>query len=166
MAKLGRVLVAEDDFLDVLLLQRAFAKAKSAAQLDFVNNGQGVIDYLRGEPPYQHRANLAPPDLLILDLRMPVLDGFDVLAWLDHHPHLRPAQVVVLSSSGFPQDIQRVSALHADHYLVKPTDPAELVLMVKLLEPFWQGLTKVEMVDDKSVALRTSVAQSPLLTGP
>lgn len=138
MARPGRVLVAEDDDDDVVLLQRAFAKAGVNAQVDYVADGQKVIDYLLAKPPYQNQVGARLPDVLLLDLKMPRVSGFDVLQWLAEHPAYRPGQVVVLSASEIPEDIKRANTLHADHYLVKPHEPAELILMVKLLEPYWQ----------------------------
>src|SRR6185436_18985237 len=98
-----KVLVAEDDPSDAFLLQRAFAASGVPAVLHFVRDGQEAIDYLGGEANYANREAHPLPDLLLLDLKMPRLNGFDVLAWLRQQPGLRRLPVTVLTSSDQPQ---------------------------------------------------------------
>src|ERR1051326_8590666 len=81
-----RVLIAEDDPSDVFLLKRAFALAQIPATLHFVRDGQEAIDYLEGEAAYNDRTAYPLPDLMLLDLKMPKLNGFDVLSWLRRRP--------------------------------------------------------------------------------
>jgi CheY-like chemotaxis protein len=139
------ILIAEDDSTDVFLLQWAFKTAGVSATPDFVRDGLEVIEYLQGQSKLK-RKHLpeARPDLLILDLKMPRMTGFEVLEWLRHCPELRPANVVVFSSSFTPEDLERAGVYRIDHYFVKPTDVTELVAMVKRLEPYW-GAKKVEV---------------------
>lgn len=128
------ILVAEDDPAERFLLRRAIEKAGFDLPVDFVPDGIDVLRYLQNPP----RGSL--PSLLLLDLKMPELDGFEVLEWLQHHPELRPPYVVVFSSSPSSSDITRASRLGVDHYLVKPSDPVELLGTVKRLEPYWVDL--------------------------
>lgn len=127
------VLVAEDDLAEQLLLRRAIQKAGFRLQVEFVSDGWALLDFLQQRPPGYL------PSLLLLDLKMPGLDGFEVLEWLQDHPELRPAYVVVLSSSPHATDIARACRLGVDHYLVKPGEVSELVATVKRLEPYWAG---------------------------
>lgn len=124
------MLVAEDDACERTLLRRAFQRAGLPVRAEFVNDGDEVIHFLAQSPPGQL------PALLLLDLKMPKVDGFEVLEWLHGRPELRPAHIVVFSSSPNSSDIARASRLGVDHYLVKPLDPAELIPMVKRLEPY------------------------------
>src|SRR6266568_6542022 len=84
-----RILVAEDMQDDVVLLKHAFQKAGVGVALHFVTDGQEAVDYLNGAERYANRAEHPLPTLLLLDLNMPRLNGFDVLEWLRQQPGLR-----------------------------------------------------------------------------
>src|SRR5437870_2600038 len=114
-----RVLIAEDDPMDIFLLQRAFAAAGVPASLRFVRDGQEVLDYLGGEAGYADREAHPLPDLMLLDLKMPRLNGFDVLGWLRNRPGLKRLLVAVLTSSDHPEDINRAYDLGVNSYLLK-----------------------------------------------
>jgi CheY-like chemotaxis protein len=128
------VLVAEDDLDDVFLLRRAFSKAGVATGLKFVRDGQEVIDYLSGVPPYDNRTKYPLPGLLVLDLKMPRVTGFEVLEWLQSDEMRRRLPVVVLSGSGRPDDIERAYSLGANYYAVKPQDIDQLRSLVERLK--------------------------------
>src|SRR6266568_9652845 len=84
-----RILVAEDMADEVVLLKHAFRKAVADVPLHFVSDGQEAVDYLNGDERYANRAEHPLPTLLLLDLKMPRLNGFDVLEWLRQQPGLR-----------------------------------------------------------------------------
>ena len=132
-----RVLIAEDDPSDAFLLKRAFQLAQVPATLHFVRDGQEAIDYLRGEGGYSDRKRFPLPTLLLLDLKMPKVDGFDVLTWLKSQPAWRSLPVVVLSSSSREDDIQRARALGADDYRVKPADFDDLLALAQDVAARW-----------------------------
>jgi len=132
-----RVLVAEDDPSDAFLLQRAFAAAQIPATLHFVRDGQEAIDYLTGEAAYSDRVSHPLPDLMLLDLKMPRLNGFDVLSWLRGKPGLKRLLVAVLTSSDQPVDINRAYDLGANSYLLKPHSSSDLFELVKRLQRYW-----------------------------
>jgi CheY-like chemotaxis protein len=133
------VLVAEDDPNDVFLLRRAFQKAGVFNSVVIAHNGQEAIDYLRGHGPYRNRSNHPFPSLMLLDLKMPLVDGFDVLAWLNSHPLDRQLPIVVLSSSNQEKDIQRAQQMGAHEYRVKPQQFEDLVEIVKEVRSRWLG---------------------------
>jgi CheY-like chemotaxis protein len=137
MNKNLRILVAEDDPNDTLFLQRAFAKAGVEVPVRFVRDGQEAIDYLQQKEPFADAKAYPRPTLLLLDLNMPRLDGFEVLDWLRQQPHLGKPLVVVFSSSPAPEDRNRASTLGAHAYLVKPADPRAFVTVVRELEQYW-----------------------------
>jgi len=124
-----RIIVAEDEDADVMLLKHALAKAKVNCEVTFTRDGQETIDLLQ----LQHDT----PVLLLLDLRMPRLDGFEVLRWLQEHPARQRVSVVVLSSSGETTDIRRAGELGANAYIVKPDDPFELCRVMERIRQFW-----------------------------
>jgi CheY-like chemotaxis protein len=140
MAK--RVLIAEDDPGDVFLLERAFAQAGVPAKLHFVRDGQEAIDYLTGENQFADREAHPLPHLMLLDLKMPRMSGFDVLGWLRKQPGLKRLLVAVLTSSDQPQDINRAYDLGANSYLLKPHDSERLSDLVKRMEQYWLELNQ------------------------
>jgi len=130
------ILIAEDDEADVFLLRRAMERAGVHVPAAFVRDGLEAVEYLRKrtEPP----ACGNPPELMVLDIKLPRMDGFEVLEYLQAEPALRPRHVIILSSSEQPQDVRRAAALGVEHYLVKPTDSKELVGIVNRLADYWQ----------------------------
>jgi CheY-like chemotaxis protein len=131
------VLIAEDDPNDVFLLQRAFAKAEVKNPVAVVVNGQEAIDYLGGEGAFADRRKHPLPSLVFLDLKMPLVDGFEVLAWLQGHARQRDVPVIVLSSSNHDQDVERAIRMGAKEYRVKPHQIEELVEIVRQARDRW-----------------------------
>jgi CheY-like chemotaxis protein len=132
-----RVLIAEDDPTDVFLLQRAFAAAQVPATLHVVRDGQEAIDYLEGQDGFSDRSTYPLPDLILLDLKMPRMNGFDVLGWLRQKPGLKRLLVTVLTSSDQPTDINRAYDLGANSYLVKPHGSHDLTELVRRVQRYW-----------------------------
>jgi CheY-like chemotaxis protein len=135
-----RILVAEDELGDILLLQRAFDKALVKAPVFFARDGRQVLDYLKGNPPFENPVAYPLPALLLLDLKLPYLDGFEVLRWVRSEPGLHHMIVVVFSSSDMADDINRAYALGANSYIIKPQDPDELIQIIKQLQVCWLSI--------------------------
>ncbi|GIW96704.1 MAG: response regulator [Pirellulaceae bacterium] len=131
------LLVVEDDPYDAKLIERAFRKARIVNPLRFVQDGESAIDYFAGNPPYEDRSAHPVPELLLLDLKLPRKDGFEVLRWLRAHEVYRRLPVVVLTSSSETNDINRAYDLGANSYLVKPVGNDQLVEMLRSLELYW-----------------------------
>ena len=127
------ILVAEDDSNDVLLLQRAFAKASLPARVLFVSNGAEVIRYLSGEAPFDDRAICPFPQLLLLDLNMPGMGGLEVLQWLEANPQVARLRVVVFSSCVAPEHARQAARLGAHSCVTKPLCPLDLLPMLQEL---------------------------------
>jgi CheY-like chemotaxis protein len=130
------ILVADDDENDVFFLRRGFAKAGLLHRLIHVSDGQKAIEYLLGEGRYGDRQSNPFPDLLLLDLKMPKADGFEVLAAVQSLPQVE-LPVVVLSTSALMIDIQMAKKLGARDYMVKPVDQDEMVKVVLNLHERW-----------------------------
>jgi len=130
------ILIADDDLDDIFLLQRAFSKAGVKADLHFVKDGEEAIRYLQSEDQQKNPT----PDLLLLDLKMPRVDGFSVLEWVRSQPGLKRLLVTVLTSSDSRLDINRAYDLGANSYLVKPFGNDHLVDLVEHLQTYWLGI--------------------------
>ena len=102
-----------------------------------VRDGEKAISYLSGQGIYADRDVYPLPALLLLDLKMPRVDGFEVLTWLRQHPSLGRMLVVVLTGSPMKEDVKQAYVLGANSYLVKPNDPSQLHDLVERLESFW-----------------------------
>ena len=125
------ILVAEDDCNDEHLLQWAFTKADLDMPAYFVHNGAEAMDYLLGTPPFEDRSKYPFPNLLLLDLRMPCVDGFELLSWLRKLRGLHPLAVVVMSGRSWQEDFERARRLGATACLNKSLDFTDLVAAIK-----------------------------------
>lgn len=113
------ILLAEDNPDDVLIFQIAFRRAVLPYDIYVVRDGQQVIEYLTGLNQYGDRHRFPFPDMLVLDLKMPITSGFEVLEWLREHPEFQEVRVVILSSSDDTRDVRKASDLGAGTYFVK-----------------------------------------------
>jgi len=137
MADLAVILLAEDREDDVLLIRRAFKEAHITNPLFVVRDGQEAIAYLSGVDHYANRVEYPLPALLLLDLKMPRLDGFEVLRWLRKQEGLKTLRVVVLTSSDNMPDLNEAHTLGANSFLVKPFDFEDAVRMTKSMARYW-----------------------------
>jgi len=136
------VLIADDDPNALYLLRDAFRKAEVPCQLVEVTDGQQAIDYLSGKPPFNDRSQHPFPDLIVLDLQMPSVDGFGVLKWLRGHPDLDHLHVAVLSSSNRQIDQAEARRLGAHDFHVKPSDFTSWARLAHDLQIKWlEGAT-------------------------
>ncbi len=142
MLKNQYILLVEDDPNDVLLIQRAFQKAGLREQLQVVRDGREAIGYLSGEAEYSDREQYPLPFLLLLDLKMPGTDGFEVLRWVRAEPRLKRLLVVVLTSSNLQADVDRAYELGANSYLVKPVEFEQMVNMIQRFEAYWTEINR------------------------
>jgi len=126
MARANTILVAEDNEDDCVILCHAFEAAHLPFYLQFVTNGLRVMDYLEGKGPFSNRDQFPLPVMVMLDLRMPVMDGFEVLKWIRHVPSLSHLPVVVFAASDLESDKERSRRLGADAYYTKTTDRKKL----------------------------------------
>src|SRR5512136_803390 len=134
MPNLSPVLLAEDNANDVVLLRRAFAENKALNPVQAVGNGEEAIRYLAGEGNYSDRTAFPFPALFLLDLKMPVKDGLEVLRWLNQHPEIpKKLPVVVLSSTELPNETQMAYAMDIQACIVKPIGYSELRERIRIL---------------------------------
>jgi CheY-like chemotaxis protein len=136
MSKQSHVLVADDDEQDVFLLRRAFTKAGLKHEIVDVHDGEEAIKYLVGNTGLNPEAH-GLPSLLVLDIKMPKADGFDVLHWLRRQPELKKMPVVMLSSSSQDCDREKARRLGANDYFVKATQFEELQKVAETIASRW-----------------------------
>jgi CheY-like chemotaxis protein len=137
------VLYVENEENDVLFMRRAFKQAGLENCLRALPNAREAMAYLSGQPPYLDRVLHPFPTLLILDLNLPAMSGFELLQWLRQQPDLKQVPVVIFSSSARAEDMRRAHELGANDYLQKPTSGAQFLEAVQALKPKWIDSTNV-----------------------
>jgi CheY-like chemotaxis protein len=134
------ILLAEDNEDDVFLMQRAFAKARVPNPIRVVTDGEQALTYLRGEGVYADR-NLHPfPGLLLLDIKMPRMNGLEVLSVIRNDPRLKRLVIIVLTSSNQARDIDGAFEMQANSYLVKPARPEAMAGILEKLKDYWLAI--------------------------
>jgi CheY-like chemotaxis protein len=137
------ILVVEDDPNDALLLERSFQKVCDDVPVRRVCHGAEAVAYLRGDGAYSDRSLHPLPAMVLLDLKMPVMDGMELLTWLKNNPSVAALPVVVLSGSARAADMQQARNLNASEYIVKPFDFEEWKSVAKRLASRWLQLTGI-----------------------
>ncbi len=132
------ILVVEDDENDIFILQSALKRAGITHSVQVVRNGQEAIDYFCANGRYADRAKFPFPKVVFSDLKMPIMDGFEVLDWLRKHPDCSVVPVIILTASQLDSDIRRAYQMGANAYLAKPSSLTDLQQMVKTAFEFWQ----------------------------
>jgi CheY-like chemotaxis protein len=127
-------LLVEDDDAHALIAMRTLQRNRVANTIDRVADGEAALAYLRRQPPYADRPR---PDVILLDLKLPRVDGHEVLAGIKEDPDLRDIPVVVLTTSDAETDRMRAYSHHANSYLVKPIDFERFRQMVDDLCLYW-----------------------------
>jgi CheY-like chemotaxis protein len=134
------VLLVEDDPGDVLMTQEAFEEHKVRNKLNVVQDGEEALAYLRREGRF---AEAVRPDLILLDLNLPRVDGREVLQVIKEDQDLRRIPVVVLTTSQADEDIMRSYSLHANAYVTKPVDFDSFIAVVRQIDEFFVSVVKL-----------------------
>jgi CheY-like chemotaxis protein len=140
MANLIEVLLIEDDPGDVLMTKEAFDDNKVKNNLSVVSDGVDAMAFLRKEGKFAGAPN---PDLILLDLNLPRMDGREVLAEIKADERLRHIPVVVLTTSGAHEDVVGSYRLHANAYVTKPVDFEQFIRVVRQIDDFFVGVVKL-----------------------
>lgn len=139
-ARLIDILLVDDDDGDVVLAKRALINGKIYNSMHVAKDGVEALEYLRQVGRY---ANAPRPDLILLDLNMPRMDGREVLSEIKGDPHLRSIPVVVLTTSDSDMDVANMYDLHANCYVTKPVDLEQFTKIVKEIKQFWFSVVKL-----------------------
>jgi two-component system response regulator len=160
------ILQVEDDPNDVFFLQHAMKKAGVANPVQVATDGQQAIDYLRGIGKFADRQKFPLPCLILLDLKLPLVMGLDVLKWIRQESGMAVA-VVMLTASGADTDIATAYRLGANGFLIKPSEVDKLVEMAKAINAFWLTYNSLpwETCREPAAASTRSATTTPASTG-
>ena len=134
------ILLVEDNPGDVVLTEEALLESKVLNRLSVAEDGVEALRRLRREGPY---ADHPRPDLILLDLNLPRMDGREVLAAIKTDPELRRIPVVILTTSQAERDVAEAYDRHANCYIVKPVDLDQFIHVVRTIEGFWLSVVKM-----------------------
>ena len=133
------ILLVEDSPGDVNLTLTALKDARVANTVGVVGDGEQAMAYLRQEPPF---SDAPRPDLILLDLNLPLMDGREVLAEMKADPHLATIPVIVLTTSSSEDDVISVYRLHAASFVTKPIDFTDFAAAIRSIEGFWLSIVR------------------------
>lgn len=138
----SHILLVEDNEDDAFLLTRALKTAEIDNPVHVVTDGEQALEYLKGGGPFADRTLYPLPSLVLLDLKLPRISGFEVLQWIQNETSLPQLVVVVLSSSGETRDINMAYRFGARSYLIKPPSAGSFVDLAKGLKLYWLQLNE------------------------
>jgi CheY-like chemotaxis protein len=131
------VLLVEDDLNDIFLVKRAFKMAQLENPLQVVTDGEEAVHYLSGQGKYSDRDTHPLPKLIVMDIKMPRMTGFDVLEWIKTDGPLRRIPIIIVSSSDRPEDVNRAYELGANAYMVKPMNFRDVQHLFESITHYW-----------------------------
>lgn len=131
------ILLVEDSEDNVFLVRHALHKAGVTTPLEVVTSGEQALEYLAGTNGYSDWNQFPLPALVLLDLKMPGMSGFDVLKWIRQRPGLKALRVAMLTSSDMPSEIKLAHDLGANIFLTKPVELERLIQIMKTLHDHW-----------------------------
>ncbi|MBN1674501.1 MAG: response regulator [Kiritimatiellae bacterium] len=134
------ILLVEDNPADVRLTQEAFKESDVPNNLHVVQDGREALSFLRRKDTY---AGVAVPDIILLDLNLPKVNGHEVLAEIKTDDNLKYIPVLILTTSRAEKDIVKTYELQANCYITKPVDLDEFVTLVKYIEYFWLSIVRL-----------------------
>jgi CheY-like chemotaxis protein len=137
---LVEILLVEDNPSDVILTQIALRQCKIANNLQVAADGEAALQLLRGQGKH---ADSPRPDLILLDLNLPRMDGRELLAAIKDDENLRTIPVVVLTTSEAERDVVQSYTLHANAYITKPIDMDQFVRIVRAIDEFWFDIVRL-----------------------
>ncbi len=143
-----RILVADDDADDRMLIADAFDEASLSNPVDFVEDGVDLLEYLHREGKYEDRKGEDMPGIILLDLNMPRMDGRTALKEIRADEELRKIPIVVLTTSKSEEDILRTYDLGVNSFITKPVTFEGLVQVVQILNRYWIEIVALPNIED------------------
>jgi CheY-like chemotaxis protein len=142
------ILLVEDNPADVKITQRALKESGAPVDLIVVRDGQEAVDYLLRQGGHANEAGWRSPDLILLDINLPRMNGREVLERIRATPSLRAVPVVVLTTSRRQEDIQQMYAAGANTYMEKPQDFQRFVEVLQTIHRYWMDLALLPPMPD------------------
>jgi CheY-like chemotaxis protein len=139
-------MVAENDEDDRTLVRFAFAECKLPNVVEFVEDGEQLLDYLYYRGSYEDRIHEPRPDLILLDLGLPRVNGHEALREIKSDPKLRSIPVVIFTTSKSPKDINSTYSMGANSFIVKPVTFDGLIQVMNVLAEYWAEVTQLPVV--------------------
>jgi len=134
------ILLVDDNPDDIMIAKRAFAKSQIHNKIYVTHDGEEAIQFLRKEGEYK---DMPTTGLVILDLNMPKVDGFEVLKTIKGDKKLKSTPIIVLTSSSRPEDIERAYKLGCNSFIVKPVSFEDFIEAVIEIKRYWLSLSKI-----------------------
>jgi CheY-like chemotaxis protein len=144
--RLLNIMIAENDEDDRTLVRFAFAECKLPNAIHFVEDGEELLDYLYQRGPYENSTNSVRPDLILLDLGLPKLNGHEALKEIKSDPKLRSIPVVIFTTSRSTKDINSTYSMGANSFIVKPVSFDGLIQVMNGLAAYWSEITELPVV--------------------
>ncbi len=140
--KIIDILLVEDNPADIDLTKEAFEECKFANNLHIVSDGENALAFLRKESNFRDKPR---PDLILLDLNLPKIDGREILVEIKNDDKLKQIPVVILTTSESKEDITEMYKLHANCYITKPVDINQFIKIVQSIGDFWFSIVKLPL---------------------
>ena len=134
------ILLVEDNEGDIRLTVEAFKEAKIRNHIRVVRDGEEALAYLKKEAAY---ADVQTPDIILLDINLPKVDGKEVLQELKNDPILKSIPVIMLTTSSAESDVQESYLNHANSYVIKPVDLDKFMEVIRSIEEYWISIVKL-----------------------
>ncbi len=134
------ILLVEDDLDDIEFTIRAFRRKNIRNRIRTVGDGEQALDYIFSRSAFADREKYPKPGLVILDLKLPKIDGVEVLRVVKNHPRLRTIPIIMLTTSRSPEDVRKCYQLGVNSYVVKPLDFEEFSDLIELIARYWLDL--------------------------
>jgi len=138
--KLVHVLLVEDNDGDIVLTLEAFEESKIKTNISVVKNGKDALDFLNFKEKYK---DVERPDLILLDLNIPIISGMEVLKEIKQDVKLKTIPVVILTTSSNPKEIKSAYELYTNSFVTKPLDMGEFLKVIISIEEFWLQICKL-----------------------
>ena len=144
------LLVVEDSEDDIFFIERIFKQLGARCHLRFARDGFEAVEYLSGKGKFKDRTQYPIPSIILMDLKMPRKNGFEVLEWMHEQPEIKLIPTIVVTSSTLQEDVTKAYRLGANAVMNKPVDKDSLLQMLKSFHVYWTDY--VEMPEVKASA--------------
>jgi CheY-like chemotaxis protein len=146
------LLIVEDNEDDIFFVERIFKQIGARCELRFARDGIEAIEYLSGHGGFKDRAKYPMPTIILMDLKMPRRNGFEVLEWMHNQPEIKLIPTIVVTSSTLQEDVTRAYRLGANAVMNKPVDKDSLLQMLKSFHIYWTDFVEMPEVKASTVA--------------